>query len=460
MGAATLIAQNETYTLQECIDIALQNNFDITSAKLRASTSEVNYKQNRNALLPTVNGSYNVGISRGRSIDPFTNDFVNEQLTFSNARLNLDAVVFNGFRLLNQWKQARLSLQASDMEVEEAKQNLVLDVTLGYLQVLNARDVARLAATRITSTEEQVRRLEVLFEAESGDPVNFRDLQGQIANDKAALIAAQNNVRSAELDFNLLLNSPTQITADQLALLVEMSPVTSTSDEIYQQALTHLPTFKARDLRVEAAKKGVGVAKAQYVPELRVFANVGTNYSSAARLFNETGTALQETGDFVTIENETFPVQTEQTLFTPEEITYGDQFDNNVNSSVGLAVNIPILNGARARNNVALEKIRAQEALVALERTQREIKQAISQTYNTLLAVQQRYDALTDQVAAYTESFRINTIRFENGVSTSVDYIASKNNLENAQVNLANATYEFQLRKKILDYYAGGLDID
>ncbi|RMB57119.1 TolC family protein [Dokdonia sinensis] len=452
-GSTHIFAQSKTYTLEDCLKIAFKNNLDLEAAQLTYETASVNYKQNRNALLPSINGDYNLGISRGRSIDPFTNDFVNEELTFSNARLGLDAVVFNGFRLLNSLKQSKLNRAASEMETAEAKQNLAINVTLAFLQVLNARDVVSLTATRLESTNEQVKRLETLFAEETGNPAEFRDLQGQISNDEAALILARNNLKTATLNLNQLLNTSEKIEASQLDILINFQPYEASVQEVFASAQENFPTFKARSLRVQAAQKGVAVARAQYIPEINVFANLGTNYSSAARLFTESGTAIQETGDFVNLDNQTIPVLTNQTSFTAEEITYRDQFDNNLNSVMGVAVSVPIFNGFRAKNNIALEKIKKQEAQVALERTEIEIKQAIEQSYNTMQAAYDRYNVLEKQVAAYAESFRINEIRFENGVSTSVEYIASKNNLENAQVSLATAKYEYELQVRILNYY-------
>ena len=94
---ANLFSQNATpsYNLQECIDMALENNLDLSLANLGSETAEVNFKRSRNALLPGINGTYNIGSASGRSINPFTNTYIDERLTFSNAGLSLDLTVFN-----------------------------------------------------------------------------------------------------------------------------------------------------------------------------------------------------------------------------------------------------------------------------------------------------------------------------------------------------------------------------
>lgn len=450
-------AERMPHTLEECIDLAIENNLDLKTTKLLKETRDVNFKQSKNALLPNINGSYNLGVTNGRSIDPFTNGIINQELTFSNAGLGLDAVIFNGFRLINSWKQAKLSLESSEMEVEAAKQSLILNVTLTYLQVLNAQDLVKLAESRLRTTQGQLDRLKSLYEEETGNPAEYRDLQGQLAMDAANIAESKNTLEIELINLNTLVNTEKPITVAPLNVQLDFEEYNYTAYEVYEKALQVFPTVKASDLNLEAAEKGVAVARSQYIPEVSLFANLNTNYSSAARLFNETGTSIIETGDFVTIENQDFSVFTEETNFTSDKIPYSDQFDNNLNSSIGVAVNIPIFNGFRAKNNVALEKIKKEEAQTALEQTKLNLKQSIKLSYNDMQTAFQRYNLLQDQVKAYKESFRINEIRFNNGVSNSVDYIISKNNLDNAQINLANVRYEYALRVKVLEYYRGNI---
>lgn len=444
-------------TLEECIDLALKNNLDLKQSLLNEKTSNINFRQNKNALLPTINGNYNLGISNGRSIDPFTNAFVNERLTFSNAGLGLDATIFNGFRLINSWKQAKLNLQAAEMETEAARQALILNVTLTYLQVLKAQDLVKLAKARLNTTQGQLDRLQSLYEEETGNPAEYRDLQGQMAADAYNLIESENTLETEIINLNTLINSEEVITTATLDLKLGIEEYTYTPNEVYSQAVEVFPSIKASNLSLKAASRGVAVARSQYTPEISLFANLNTNYSSAARLYNETGTSIVQTDDFVTINDENFTVFTEQPNFKNEEIPYNDQFDNNLNSSVGVTVTLPIFNGFRAKNNVALEKIKKEEAQTTLEKTKLNLQQSVNQSYNAMQAAYERYQILISQVKAYQESFRINEIRFNNGVSNSVDYIISKNNLDNAEINLANVGYEYLLRIKVLEYYRVGL---
>lgn len=448
----------KSYSLDECISIALTNNLDLKSTDLRANSAKVNYQQSKANLLPSINGNFNLGINSGRSIDPFTNDFINQELTFSNMGLNLDMTIFNGFRLLNTAKQNRLNKKASDMETEAAQQDLILNVTLAYLQVLNARDVLGLAKARLETTKQQLKIQKGFYENESGNPADYADILGQVANDETSILMSESSFNNAKLNLSRLLNLEKGVNIDTDGFILDFEIYNLSAEEVYTESLQNLATFKAKELRIDAAKKGVSIAKSQFTPEISVFGGVNSNYSSAAELFTSTGESVVETGDFVTVDGQDLPIMTEQTSFSSEKISYNDQLDNNLNTVVGVAVSVPLFNGFRAKNSVALEKIKVEESILELERTHIDIKNAIAQVHFDMEAAYNRHQSLLKQVEAYQESYRINDIRFKNGVSNFLNYISSKNNLDNTKVNLANAKYEYLLRVKVLDYYRGVVD--
>ena len=449
---------NTSYSLDECISIALKNNLDLKSTNLVANSEKVNYQRSKANLLPRLNGDFNLGVNDGRSIDPFTNDFITQELTFSNVRLSLDVTIFNGFRLLNTAKQNRLNKKASELEIEAAEQDLILNVTLAYLQVLNARDVLQLTKVRLKTTQQQLGIQEGFYENESGNPADYADIVGQVSSDETSILVSESSLNNAKLNLVRLLNVDEAIHFDTEGLILDFEEYGLSADEVYTQAIQNLAIFKAGELRIEASEKGVSVAKSQFTPEISLFGGINTNYSSAAQLFNSTGTSIAETGDFISLDGQNLMVMSEQTSFAAQSINFRDQLDNNLNTVVGVAVNVPLFNGFRAKNNMALEKIRVEESLLELERTHLDIKNAIAQVHFDMEAVYKRYNSFLSQVEAYKESYRINDIRFKNGVSNFLNYITSKNNLDNAKVNLANAKYDYLLRVKVLDYYRGTED--
>lgn len=453
-------AQNDkqiVYSLNDCIRIALENNLDLKSSELKAETSEVNFKQSRNELYPNLNANYNLGLNNGRNIDPFSNDVVNEQLTFSNLNLNLDVMVFNGFRLLNSIKQSKLNLQASEMEIEEAKQDLTIEVTFRYIQILNGKDLLELSKSRLETTKGQLDRLEARYKAGAGNPADYTDMLGQYTTDKISIINATNTLKGAVLNLiKLLSTDPTsEIFFEDIDGLIETEKYAYSADEVFDEALKNLATFKAKRLRIDAADSGVKAAKSNYFPEISLFGQLNTNYSSVAQELSQTGQIISETGDFVTISNQDFPVQTNESLFDTNSISYGDQFSNNYNSVFGVSIRIPLFNGFNVKNKVALQKIQLQESSIDLQNTKILFKQSIKDAYLKMESAFDRHHILIDQVVAYEQSFHTNEIRFNNGVSNIVEYLVSKNNLDTAKLNLSKAKYEYLLRVRVLDYYRG-----
>lgn len=448
-------AQDHVISLKESIALALENNPDLRGVELAAERSKVRLKQAKYDIFPTLGANYNLGKSIGRSIDPFTNAYINKELVFSNATVNLDAPVFQGFRLLNLIRQQRLKYKASLLEVEEAERELILRVTLAYLQVLNNRDLVRLAKNRLESTSKQVERLETLFDEEVGNPADYSDIRGQFAEERTALIRAQSALEESVILLNRLLKTKDQVTAEMLGLGLAVEEYPHTPQEVYEEALEDLPGYEARALRVKASKKGVNAARSLYFPSVSLFGSLSTNYSSAAEVFKEAGVQEVPTGDFVEVGDERIPVKREELQFDAAPIPYQDQLENNLGSIVGIAVDIPIFRGFRAKHEVAMEKIAVQESIIALKKAELELEQAIKNSFVEMEAAYKRYHILQEQVEAYEESFRVTEIRFNSGVSTIVAYTISKNNLANARINLLNARYEYLLRTRILDYYRG-----
>ncbi|CAM4169964.1 TolC family protein [Gillisia hiemivivida] len=442
-------------SLKESIEIALKNNINLKRSHLQAETAKLNFKGTRAEVLPNLNGRYNYGVNNGRSIDPFTNDFIDQKLNFSNASLSLNAQIFNGFELRNSIQRDRFNMKASEAEAEAERQQLILEVTLAYFQVLNNQDLLELARLRLESTKQQTNRLKILNEQGQGNPADYTDIRGQVNNDQSIIVDAKNNLYQSKLELGQLLNVDSEINIQDFQVSAELEKFRLSPEETYETSLENLATFEAKRLRIQAVEEDVAVSRSLFAPDISFFAQLNTNYSSVARLFNETGTQLVETGQFVTLDDVIFPVTTNQIQFAEEKISYSDQFENNLNSVVGVAVDIPIFNGFRANRNVQIKKIQLEDATLELENTKNQFLQAIKKAHNDMEAAYENFFILQDQVNAYGQSYEVNEIRFTNGVSNIVEYIISKNNLDRARINLANAKYEYLIRLKVLDYYRG-----
>ena len=454
-GLSAQNTEKHEFSLEECIQLALDNNINLKRSNLQSETEKLNFRGTKSQVLPTLNGNYTYAFNKGRSIDPYSNDVIDRQFKFSNAGLRLSMQVFNGFELRNSIQRDRNNMEAAEAEREAAKQQLILDVTLAYFQVLNNRDLLDLSKLRLESTKQQANRIQTLYEQGEGNPADYTDIKGQLNNDQSAVIGAKNQLEQSKLNLAQLLNLDVEVNVEEFQSLPEMQKYELSAVEVYSESIENLDVFDGQRLRISAAEENVALARSLYSPEISLFAQLNTNYSSLASLLNETGTQLVETGQFITIDGVNYAVQGNQSQFSQQNIPYLDQLENNLSSMAGVSVNIPILNGFRAKREVSLNKIQLEDARLELENIKNEYLQAIEQAYNDMDSAYENYFVLQEQVASYEESYRVNEIRFGNGVSNLVEYIIAKNNLDRSKVNLANAKYEFLMRTKILDYYRG-----
>jgi outer membrane protein len=198
-----------------------------------------------------------------------------------------------------------------------------------------------------------------------------------------------------------------------------------TAEDIYQSSLSQFSLVKAVELRSKSSQYSLKAARGQMFPTLGLGAGLNTNYSSVARDANN------------------------------EKITYSDQLKNNRFTSFGLGLTIPIFNSSIARNRVRLSEIQLRNTELQEQETNRDLRQRIDQAYLNMNNAYERYKVLLVQVDAYQQSYKAAEVRFNAGVGTSVDYLTAKDRLDRANLNLLNAKYDFVLRKKILDFYAG-----
>ncbi|MEO5681385.1 MAG: TolC family protein [Chitinophagaceae bacterium] len=418
-------SQDSTLSLKQSVEIAIANNATVKQTEFRMDAAGVNLNQAKGNFVPQVNGSINHYLNQGRSIDPASNGYINQQLTTANYSLSSSVTLFNGFLLLNGLKTNQYAYEASKMDWQQSKDKLMLDVMLAYLQMLTNTDLLEQARRQADVTKQQVDRLNIMNKEGAIKPSDLSDLKGQYASDQLAYVNAQNALDQARYSLAQLMNVPynkdlkvERIGADQFDMNYGNSP-----DSIYQAAMQQLAIVKAADLKSKSFEKAVKAARGNLYPSLGIGGGIATNYSSLAQ-------------DAVS-----------------NKIPYDNQLRNNYGTYIGAGISIPILNNFRFRNQVALAKIDYKSAVFTAQTTRIQLKQNVEKDYFNMTAAIDRYKTLTEQVNAYTESFRAADIRFTEGVGTTIDYILAKNNLDRAKTNLIVGRYEYLLRIKILDYY-------
>ncbi len=455
----------EPLSLEECVQIALQNNPQIKQAGLQVSANENNLIQSKWQRWPTLGFNASQGFSFGRNIDPFTNQFVQRNVSFNNYSLNSNVTLFNGFQLQNTIKQNDLTLQASQKDLDATRNDIILNVALAYLQVLTNQELIEVANRQGEATQLQLDRTQRLVDAGTLAESQLFDLRAQLANDELSLVNAQNNLELAKLSLKQFMNVPGNEDISVITLNVPdpaLRAYEATVNEVFDTALRNLPQYQAAELRILAAAKSVELAKATGLPSLSLSGGVSTTFSSAAPserfVADGTGSTTQlipSQTRFVQAGEFTFPVIERVTIpnGSVQYFGYFDQLDFNRNSSLNLSLRIPIFTNYQTRYRVANAKIQQQNLGYQADIVAQQIRQNVEQAYINMSNSAKRYSATANQVRALEEAFRVAESRFGVGAINSAEFNIAKANLDQARANLIQTKYDYVFRTKILDFY-------
>ena len=458
--AGTASAQDipERLSLQQAVEIAIRNNITVAQSATRVEAADINRKQAKANMLPSLNADFNYGWNNGRSIDPFQNIYVNQQLQGSNVSVSGNWNLFNGLQVQNSMKQTKFAHEATKMELQQAKDQLTINVIIAYLQVLSGEDLLLNLESQALVTKNQVERLQVLVSEGALGQYQLSDMKGQYANDQVSIVTAKNSLDIARITLCQLMNIPIsktlQLERNDAPFLQE--PYGATPEMIYANG-KNLPGIKATDLRVESAKKAIAIEKSAFMPRIGLYGNLFSNYSSAAETRTLTGTTDVTTDNYVLVNSMKTNVISPQSQFASQSISYNNQMKNNIGSGFGVAASIPIFNNLRTKYRVDQAKVQLKAAELDKAQADLTLRQNIEQAYANMESAYNRYKAVDDQYREYAESFRANEIRFNEGVINSFEYLQAKNNMDRARLNLTQIRYEYIFRTKILDYFQGKL---
>lgn len=454
------VAQDSTvYTLKQCIDIALQNNLNVKMSEFQMESNDARLQQSRTNSLPNISAYANQGINQGKSINPYTNTFINQKINTGQYGLNGSMTLWSGFNNYNIMRQNAFAYQAGKMDYEQSKMDITISVMLAYLQVLSNEEQLKQAASQVEVSKAQTERLNILDKSNALSPSVLYDTKGQLANDKINYINTKATLASAKITLGQLLNLNFTPTAkfEKINAEAEIKVYETNTDAIYAEATKNLPMIKAAEYRRMSAVKNLHASRGSLFPTLSLNGSIGTNYSDAALNQRITGVSDAGTDSYVLINNTPVTVYSPQYNFSNEKISFNEQFKNNLNSYVGLSLQFSIFSSLRTKTQISLAKINKEQSEVRQKNTNIVLKAAIDQAKTDMTAAYERYLILQEQVQDYTASFKIATAKFEKGAITTVDYVIAKSNNDKAQMNFIAAKYDYILKSKVLDYYNGKL---
>lgn len=454
----------KVWTLRECVDYALANNLNVERSVYGVESAEIDHDQARWAMAPSLNASGSYGYNWGRSINPVTNLFTTREIISLSPNANSSVTVFNGLRIQNTIRQTSKGLDASQADLEKAKNDVILTVINLYITVVFNRELLDNAKFQLSSSQQQLDRTIKQVEAGAVPKSNQLNLDAQVATNELNVITRENALNLSLLQLKQALQIPASQSFDIEVpnVSVEDLILENSREQIYEMALQSLPEVRSAKLKVESSYFAVKAAKGSLYPRLSLNASVNSNYSSANddaqyQLNGTTPTEVQV--GYVDVAGIVYPVNNIENIpniiQTSDSYGYKPQLQDNIFRSAGLSLSIPIFNGFQTRSNIRRQAINRQLAEITLKQTENTLRQNVETAYNDAFAASKTYNSSTRQVQAREEAYRMTKQRFEVGAANFVEYQVAENDLFQAKSDLSRAKYDFIFKKRLLDFYQG-----
>ena len=414
---ATAQEASKTWTLQECLDYAYQNNIQVRQSRNNQLSGIEDTKQAKAALFPSLVAS---------TTQSYTN-YPSSEVTDNNSYtgtygITAGMTIFEGGKLRTEVKRQKVQNQMDVLSVEESVNDIRIAIVQAYMQCLYAADAVRINRSTAEASKAQRDRAEEMLRAGSISRVDFAQLQSQYSSDEYQVVVAGSTLDNYKLQLKQLL---------ELDIMEEMNPAVPgvkeenvlkalpSKDEVYATALKVMPQIRRGELGVEAAKLEEKSARAGFYPSISLSASVGTGHMS--------------NNDFES----------------------GSQIWNRFNENIGLTLSIPIFSNRKNRTAVNKAKIAVDNSYLEWTSLQKELLRDVESAYLDATSAQAQYLSAREKEKYARESYELTSEQFRVGVKNTVELITAQNEYSAAQQQVLQAKYLTLLSIELLNIYQG-----
>jgi outer membrane protein len=432
-----IFSQEKIWSLEECIRYAIDNNIQIKQQVIQTEYQQNALDQSKLNLLPTLNGQASHNYSFNRTLDQTTYQYVDQNGQSEQFYLGGSLNLFNGLQNYNTIRKNKYQLMASEFDLQSIKDNISLNIALGYLQILLNNELVSATAGQLQITKEQIEKTRKMFEAGSVAKGNLLQIESQAASEELQLVNVENQCDISYLTLTqmLELKSPEGFKIVIPSISVDTNSIISGRvEDIFAQSQGLRPEIKSAEMNLTASELDLKIARGGRSPRLSMSHSASTMYSNIRK-------------KVLSIDPVTGPVY--------GEYPFSEQFNDNMNYGLGFSLNIPILNGWQVNKNIANSKLSIENYRYTLEAQKKQLFKNIQQAYADAVAALKKYNASIKAVTSSEESFRYTEVKFNQGMVTSVDYNTAKTDLLKAQSEMSQAKYEYIFKTKVLDFYKG-----
>ncbi len=412
------VAQN--YTLKKCIEVATANNPAYQKTFLTAEVAATNLDQAKARRLPQTQFSVSQGMNFGRSIDRFSNDYINQMYNSTYSGLQVSVPVFKGFQRQFLVESSKFLEEAEKLNIDTEKNRLTLNILKAYLEVLATKEMVQVAEKQLQNSRTQYDRQEKQLQAGVTGKLEQVQFANQVAMNEGGLIDAKVSLQVARLALFQLMNIKPADNIDFESLDISESLSFGIIPEEKDPSL-FLPEYKSLDIQSKSLDRQIKANNAEKMPEINLYGNYGTFYASS----------------------------------NPER-TFIQQINDTRNGSVSLGINIPIFSGILIKPRT--QQLQVQKRI--LENTVSQNKNLLNQEIETaklmLSAFVERLENAGRQVEISKENLHLVELRIEAGTINPLEFQVAQASMESAQATQIQSKYRLILQKKLLSFYYTG----
>jgi len=420
MLVSLLANAQKSWTLQQCIDTTLANNRNVKQKVLARKVSETNYLQSKQNLLPNLNASAGEYFNFGRSlgVDNVYKSINSSQTSFG---ISSNITLFDGLKMKYSIDARKADLNASEADLKKMQSDLVMSVSTAFLQVLLNKELLQIAIDQQSLTQTKIEQRKNLVASGKMAEGEIYDLLAQQAKEDMNKIKAEQALNYSLLDLSQILELSSSDNFDVVlpADLLNSQLTLLDPNAVYNGALIHRPEIKSAEFRLQSNETNVKIAKSNYYPTLSLGGQIGTQYYNLSGIPNQ---------------------------------VFGTQLSNNLSSSLGFNLSVPIFNKFQVKNGVSNALLQVQSSKIDLENTKIELRKSIQQAYQNALGAKARWDAAVKSEVASREAYRFVNQKYENGRATVYELYQAKSNLTQVLSEQTQAKYEYVFRIKILEW--------
>lgn len=429
-SALSLSAQEDKqWTLEDCINYALEKNIQLQQNKISLQESEEDVKEAKAALFPSlsfstghnvVNRPYQENSSTVSGTEIISSD---SKTTYSgNYGLNAQWTLWNGNQRLNNIKQQKTNREIAQLTVAETENMLKEQIAQLFIQILYADESIAINKGTVEVSRATYERAQELFKEGSISKADLAQLEAQLSNDEYQLVTSESTLRNYKLQLKQLLELDN--TKEMSLVLPHISDehvmeLLPSQTDVYQTALATRPEIKSSKLDIDNAKLAISSAKAGYMPTISLSASTSSTTNSSS------------------------------------SNNWTQQMKYEWNNMIGLSLSLPIFDQRQTKTSIRKARLQYDTTQLNLINAQKELYSTIESLYLDALNAQQQYVAAETKLKSSQTSFDMVSEQFNLGMKNTVELLTEKNNLLSAQQQRIQAKYMAILNRTLLNFYAG-----